>query len=56
VVAGACGERGACRDYLANTVKHLDELGVADGPLHALLKRVEALCYDRDQHIREIAT
>ena len=53
VVAAACGKRGTCRDYLANTVRHLDELGVADGPLHALLRRVEALCYDQDKPKRE---
>jgi glutathione-specific gamma-glutamylcyclotransferase len=53
VVAAACGQRGTCRDYLANTVRHLDELGVADGPLHALLRQVEALCYDRDKPKRE---
>ena len=36
------GARGACADYLANTVRHLDELGIKDGPLHALLRYVEA--------------
>jgi len=35
------GERGACSDYLANTVRHLDELGIKDGPMHALLRYVE---------------
>jgi cation transport protein ChaC len=35
------GRNGACRDYLANTVRHLDELGIADGPLHRLLALVE---------------
>jgi len=32
------GGRGTCFDYLANTVQHLDELGLADGPLHDLLR------------------
>ena len=32
---------GTNRDYLANTVAHLDELGIADGPLHELLRRGE---------------
>jgi cation transport protein ChaC len=31
------GGRGTCYDYLANTVRHLDELGLTDGPLHDLL-------------------
>lgn len=35
------GESGLNRDYLANTVRHLDEAGVTDGPLHRLLVRVE---------------
>ena len=56
VIVAAAGQRGRCRDYLANTVRHLDELGVADGPLHALLRRVEALCYDRENQTREKAT
>lgn len=40
------GGRGANRDYLANTVYHLDELGIADGPMHRLLERVEAIAAD----------
>lgn len=32
------GGRGTCFDYLANTVRHLDELGLTDGPLHDLLR------------------
>ncbi len=35
------GQGGPNRDYLANTVRHLDELGIRDGPLHRLLARVE---------------
>jgi len=38
------GNRGTCRDYLANTVAHLDQLGIGDGPLHRLLRRVEEIC------------
>jgi len=34
------GSRGACAEYLENTVFHLDELGIRDGPLHDLLDRV----------------
>jgi cation transport protein ChaC len=37
------GGRGRCFDYLANTVRHLEELGIAEGPLHQLLRRVEKL-------------
>jgi cation transport protein ChaC len=36
------GTRGACAEYLENTVFHLDELGIRDGPLHDLLDRVRA--------------
>lgn len=35
------GVSGSNRDYLANTVGHLDELGIGDGPLHRLLRLVE---------------
>ncbi|MBM3504021.1 MAG: gamma-glutamylcyclotransferase [Alphaproteobacteria bacterium] len=40
-LATAKGRLGRARDYLHNTVVHLDELGVADGPLHRLLAKVE---------------
>lgn len=30
------GTRGSSIDYLENTIRHLDELGIADGPLHQL--------------------
>lgn len=36
------GDRGSCSEYLANTVRHLDELGIKDGPMHALLRLVDA--------------
>lgn len=32
------GEQGTALDYLENTVRHLDELGIPDGPLHRLLE------------------
>lgn len=35
------GQRGAARDYLANTVRHLDELGLPDQRLQALLDAVK---------------
>lgn len=34
------GMGGHNRDYLANTVRHLGELGISDGPLHRLLALV----------------
>ncbi len=42
MMATAKGPLGRARDYLHNTVLHLDELGVADGPLHRLLAAVDA--------------
>lgn len=39
IIATSKGDRGTGRDYLANTVRHLEELGIADGALH----RIEAL-------------
>ena len=43
IIAGATGRRGACRDYLADTVNHLAGLGIADASLQRLARRVEAL-------------
>jgi glutathione-specific gamma-glutamylcyclotransferase len=43
IIAAATGRRGACRDYLADTVSHLAGLGIADASLQRLAKRVEAL-------------
>jgi cation transport protein ChaC len=37
VLAGV-GSSGSNYDYLESTVAHLDELGIADGPLHRLLE------------------
>ena len=42
MMATAEGRLGRARDYLYNTVLHLDELGVADGPMHRLLEAVDA--------------
>lgn len=38
------GAGGPCRDYLANTVRHLVALGIAAEPLIRLLRIVEARC------------
>ena len=40
IIRAARGGRGSNVDYLKNVVGHLDELGIADGPLHELWKRV----------------
>ena len=36
------GQSGSNLDYLANTVRHIDELGIGDSFLHRILRRVEA--------------
>jgi glutathione-specific gamma-glutamylcyclotransferase len=43
IIAAASGRRGTCRDYLLGNLRHLDELGIGDGPLRRLAERVEAL-------------
>lgn len=40
LLAVAQGGRGTGRDYLANTVRHLDELGIHDALLHRIAARV----------------
>lgn len=42
LIVQGCGREGPCRDYLANTVKHLDELGIRDGLMHEMLDLVDA--------------
>jgi cation transport protein ChaC len=41
VIAHAAGQRGSNLDYLVNTVRHLDELGIAESQLHEVLERVQ---------------
>ncbi len=43
VIAAGHGLMGPNRDYLDNTVRHLDELGIADTPIHALAERVRQI-------------
>jgi glutathione-specific gamma-glutamylcyclotransferase len=43
VLAHAAGGRGSGRDYLANTLRHLEELGIRDRLLHSIAARVAAL-------------
>jgi cation transport protein ChaC len=45
-ILAAAGNRGPNRVYLANTVRHLDELGVADTAIHALHRAVARLAED----------
>lgn len=40
LVVQGVGVSGTCYDYLENTVRHLDALGLDDGPLHELKRRV----------------
>ena len=42
LIGRARGESGTNRAYLENTVRHLDDLGIADCPMHHLLRLVEA--------------
>jgi glutathione-specific gamma-glutamylcyclotransferase len=43
LILNAAGRRGACRDYFDNTLRHLEQLGLADSALRRLAQRVEAL-------------
>ena len=38
LVRKGVGPSGKCIDYFAETVAHMDELGIADGPLHKLVR------------------
>lgn len=42
IILAGHGVAGPNPDYLENTVAHLDELGIKDGPLHELLGLVRA--------------
>jgi glutathione-specific gamma-glutamylcyclotransferase len=41
IIKGAAGKTGSNRDYLANTVAHLDQMCLCDRPLRHLLKLVD---------------
>ncbi|HEX3954924.1 MAG TPA: gamma-glutamylcyclotransferase [Stellaceae bacterium] len=43
LLARAVGGRGTGRDYLANTVRHLETLGINDGLLHRIEACVDAI-------------
>ena len=38
LIRNGVGNRGRCLDYFASTVKHLEELGFRESPLHDLLE------------------
>ena len=42
LVDGAVGQSGVNRDYVLSTVRHLEEIGIIDGPLHHLAALLEA--------------
>src|SRR3954453_21860042 len=44
LLAVAVGGRGTGREYLANTVRHLDQLGIHDRLLHRIAAQVGELC------------
>ncbi|ANC91823.1 gamma-glutamylcyclotransferase [Azospirillum humicireducens] len=48
-IADCCGQRGPNIEYLANTVRHLDGLGIRDGRLSRLLR----LASDRSRSIAD---
>ena len=43
IIAASRGDRGTGRDYLANTARHLEQLGIADEALHRIERLVAAL-------------
>lgn len=51
-IACSAGQRGPNREYLENTVRHLDELGIGDGPMHMLLALVRAQAVDNGERAR----
>jgi cation transport protein ChaC len=44
IIARAAGRVGPCRDYLLNTVEHLDQLGIHDRALRRLAEKVRRQC------------
>lgn len=41
LICQGVGKRGLCLDYLENTVRHIEALGLTDGHLHRLLEVVQ---------------
>jgi cation transport protein ChaC len=44
IIAASEGKGGTNPEYLENTILHLDQMGIPEGPLHSLRDRVRALC------------
>lgn len=49
LIMQAAGKSGLNRDYLINTVRHLETLGFVEPELHELLRRVEQATGELDQ-------
>lgn len=43
IIAQGVGDKGTSREYFANTVRHLDQLGIKEGRLHRILRLVDEL-------------
>ncbi len=39
LIAQGVGKRGSSLDYMINTIKHMNELGIKDTPLHRILEK-----------------
>jgi cation transport protein ChaC len=52
IICQAAGRRGSCRDYLENTLRHLEQLGLVDRSLRRLAERVRAAASIREGHGR----
>ena len=46
LICQGVGKRGLCLDYLENTVRHIEALGLTDGHLHRLLEVVQRRAAD----------
>jgi cation transport protein ChaC len=40
LIRGGAGRSGRCCDYVVSTVAHLEQMGIQDGPLHDLARRL----------------
>jgi glutathione-specific gamma-glutamylcyclotransferase len=47
LICQGVGQRGPCVRYLENTVRHIEALGLSDGPLHRLAEVVQRLAAAR---------
>lgn len=50
LILQGCGTGGTCLEYLRTTIEHLDDLGIAEGRLHRLLRLVEKEVEGRAGH------